>query len=89
MDDINLSETECPHHVVRLRHFRDNAESNSYKYNYSPRLFSSDGYGYQLVIMYRPRILAVFFRLASGDSDNVNSYRSSAGSEVQYPTTHV
>ncbi|KAM6967598.1 meprin A subunit beta-like [Aplochiton taeniatus] len=71
IDDINLSETECPHQTWQIRDFlkRINA-SNSGSFIYSPRYYSPEGYAYQVAIQTLGDRLRLFVRLVSGEYDD-------------------
>ncbi|KAI1886294.1 hypothetical protein AGOR_G00212520 [Albula goreensis] len=68
VDDINLSETECPHHTWQIRDVE--RLSDAYSTLYSPRYYSPGGYAYQMVAYLRPNDIGVFVRLVSGDNDD-------------------
>ena len=71
LDDINLSETECPHHVWHLRHFGEILHSVTEQPPFfSPRFYSSEGYGYQLIGKFQSDLFIVYFRIISGDNDD-------------------
>ena len=71
LDDINLSETVCPHHVWHIRDFGGILQSVSGKqWSNSPRFYSSEGYGFQIIGLFQPGAFGVFFRLASGANDD-------------------
>ncbi|XP_030641225.1 meprin A subunit beta-like [Chanos chanos] len=70
VDDINLSETECPHNIWQIRNFEELWNSTSIVAVYSPRYYSPEGYRYQAgVVFFRGR--ATFYvRLVSGVYDD-------------------
>ncbi|XP_073340744.1 meprin A subunit beta-like [Pagrus major] len=71
IDDINLSESECPHNVWKINNFErllTNTDFNSYLK--SPVTYSADGYAYQVVVALRETYFGVYFRLVSGDNDS-------------------
>ncbi|KAG9334617.1 hypothetical protein JZ751_007440 [Albula glossodonta] len=68
VDDINLSETECPHRTWQIRDVERLSDADSTLY--SPRYYSPDGYAYQMEAYLRPSYIDVFLRLVSGDNDD-------------------
>ncbi|XP_043921786.1 meprin A subunit beta-like [Protopterus annectens] len=78
IDDINLSETQCPTHIWFIRNFtfllNTSAAGDSGRI-YSPRFYSKEGYGFQIGLYVngtteRPSNLAVYFHLTSGIDDS-------------------
>ncbi|XP_031415264.2 meprin A subunit beta-like [Clupea harengus] len=75
VDDINLSETECPHQTWQIRNFEEvlSISKKNSLYGailYSPRYYSIDGYGYQILLQLRKTVFGVYVRLVSGDYDD-------------------
>ena len=71
VDDINLSETECPHQTWQIRNFEEVLNTSNYgTFLYSPRYYSIDGYGYQILLQLRKTFFGVYVRLVSGDYDD-------------------
>ncbi|CAJ1062652.1 meprin A subunit beta-like [Xyrichtys novacula] len=71
IDDINLSETGCPHNVWEIPDFEGLLTSTDYNsYLYSPRMYSPEGYAYQMLIALRETFFGVYFRFVSGDYDS-------------------
>ncbi|NWU89686.1 MEP1B protein, partial [Upupa epops] len=78
IDDINLSETQCPHHVWHIRNFKhllDTSPAGEAGKIYSPPFYSSKGYAFQIGLYVNgttdnPLNLAVFWHLISGANDN-------------------
>uniref|UniRef100_A0A667XYQ5 Metalloendopeptidase n=1 Tax=Myripristis murdjan TaxID=586833 RepID=A0A667XYQ5_9TELE len=70
IDDINLSETECPHHVWHITNF-DKFLTNSTVGTtlLSPRFLTREGYGVQLLLYLYSDRFGIFFRLVSTDWD--------------------
>ncbi|XP_030248698.1 meprin A subunit beta-like [Sparus aurata] len=71
IDDINLSESECPHNIWKINNFErllTNTDYNSYLQ--SPVMYSTDGYAYQVITALRETYFGVYFRLVSGDNDS-------------------
>ncbi|XP_030641229.1 meprin A subunit beta-like [Chanos chanos] len=70
VDDINLSETECPH-IWQIRNFEELLTSSSPgTYIYSPRYYSPEGYGYQVFLVLQREYFSIYVRLVSGDYDD-------------------
>ncbi|XP_066481361.1 meprin A subunit beta [Tiliqua scincoides] len=78
IDDINLSETHCPHHVWHIRNFTQLLNSSpsgeAGKLN-SPPFYSTKGYAFQISLYVngtsiQPFNLAIYFHLISGANDN-------------------
>ncbi|KAM3873290.1 meprin A subunit beta-like [Diretmus argenteus] len=70
IDDINLSETECPQHVWQVKDFEKLLTTSDYNtYVTSPRKYSPEGYAYQVTIALRETFFGVYFRLVSGEHD--------------------
>ncbi|XP_067305560.1 meprin A subunit beta-like [Pseudorasbora parva] len=65
VDDINISETECPH-TWQIRNF-STEESSTY---YSPLYYSSDGYRFQAGLVVYQNYLYMHVRLVSGEYDD-------------------
>lgn len=70
IDDINLSETECPQNTWHIRNF---SQLNN-AYMYSPPFYSKDGYAFQIGLygyasQDSPFNLATFLFLISGAND--------------------
>ena len=75
VDDINLSETECPHHTWQIRNFEEElSTSPNNSFLLSPKYYSADGYRYQVMVRVRVQLnkdyFAVFVRLVSGINDD-------------------
>ncbi|XP_051785123.1 meprin A subunit beta-like [Erpetoichthys calabaricus] len=77
IDDINLSETECPHHIWHIKNFTHLLATSSPGTSgkiYSPRFHSKEGYSFQIGLYLNgtttnPGNLAIYFHLTSGDND--------------------
>ncbi|XP_051999433.1 meprin A subunit beta-like [Xyrauchen texanus] len=70
LDDINVSETECPQ-IWQIRDFEmlwNN--TNPGKYIYSPLFYSRDGYRYQIFLGLSVNCIGIYVRLVSGAFDN-------------------
>ncbi|XP_041098338.1 meprin A subunit beta-like [Polyodon spathula] len=78
IDDINLSETQCPSDIWRIRNFTHllaTSPSGAGGRIYSPRFHSSEGYAFQIGLYVNgtnsnPGELAIYFHLASGLNDD-------------------
>ncbi|KAM9056273.1 meprin A subunit beta [Megaptera novaeangliae] len=70
IDDINLSETQCPHHVWHIRNFTQLIGSPSGSV-FSPSFYSSKGYAFQICLNLSslPNI-GMYFHLISGANDD-------------------
>ncbi|KAJ8388855.1 hypothetical protein AAFF_G00126110 [Aldrovandia affinis] len=68
VDDINLSETECPHETWQIRNVEQLIASGTLLF--SPRYYSRDGYGYQSVVYFSPMYIFTSIRLVSGENDD-------------------
>ncbi|XP_051575939.1 meprin A subunit beta-like [Myxocyprinus asiaticus] len=70
LDDINISETECPQ-IWQIRDF-EKLWSNTKpgKYIYSPLFYSWDGYRYQVFLGLSVNYFGIYVRLVSGANDN-------------------
>ncbi|XP_061467299.1 meprin A subunit beta [Rhineura floridana] len=78
IDDINLSETQCPHHVWHIRNFTQLFSSSPTREAaglYSPPFYSPKGYAFQIALYlngtYSPFNLAIYLHLISGANDNL------------------
>lgn len=70
IDDINLSETRCPHHIWRIRNFTQFIGNPSGTL-YSPPFYSSKGYAFQINLDLNHLTNAgIYFHLISGANDN-------------------
>ncbi|XP_041962060.1 meprin A subunit beta-like isoform X1 [Alosa sapidissima] len=69
VDDINLSETECPHETWQISNFEEFLNNNQ-TFLFSPRYYSTDSYGFQIILVRSPRAISLFIRLVSGDYDD-------------------
>ncbi|KAL7875072.1 hypothetical protein SRHO_G00060420 [Serrasalmus rhombeus] len=71
VDDINLSESECPHNVWQIRNFMElwnNSTPGTFKY--SPAYYSPDGYRYQILLRLTQDFVYFYVRLVSGVYDD-------------------
>lgn len=70
IDDINLSETQCPHHIWRIRNFTQLMGSLDGAL-YSPPFYSPKGYAFQISLtLSNPTNAGIYFHLISGANDD-------------------
>ncbi|XP_043117383.1 meprin A subunit beta-like [Puntigrus tetrazona] len=70
LDDINISETECPH-TWQIRDFEKVLKNSvSGFWMYSPLYYSSDGYRFQAGLRLNQNYLSIYVRLVSGVFDD-------------------
>ncbi|XP_072249989.1 meprin A subunit beta-like [Leuresthes tenuis] len=71
IDDINLSETECPHVTLQIDDFEKllNTSADGTRI-YSPRQYSKEGYAYRIATVLRQTFFGVFVQILSGDFDD-------------------
>ncbi|XP_043973292.1 meprin A subunit beta-like [Gambusia affinis] len=75
IDDINLSETECPHFAWQIDDLEVLLNTNSYGASMtSPRQFSKDGYAYRLVAVLSKTYVSMFVQLLSSKNDDQLQY---------------
>uniref|UniRef100_A0A3Q3FVH4 Metalloendopeptidase n=1 Tax=Kryptolebias marmoratus TaxID=37003 RepID=A0A3Q3FVH4_KRYMA len=72
VDDISLSETECPHVTLQIDEFEKlfNSTSDIKTIIYSPRQYSKEGYAYRAAASINKTFVGLYVQLVSGDSDN-------------------
>ncbi|NXE89887.1 MEP1B protein, partial [Menura novaehollandiae] len=78
IDDINLSETQCPHHVWHIRNFThllNTSPAGTGGRIYSPPFYSSKGYAFQVSLYVNgttdsPFNLGIYLSLISGANDD-------------------
>lgn len=71
IDDINLSETECPHFTMQFDEFEKLLNNSDYGNNiYSPRLYSRGGYSYGVGISLFKTYFGLYVQLLSGKYDD-------------------
>ncbi|XP_029306956.1 meprin A subunit beta-like [Cottoperca gobio] len=71
IDDINLSELECPHVTLQLDEFKDRLSKSSFGTTiYSPRQYSTGGYAYAVAVIMYKTYFGAFVQLLSGKSDD-------------------
>uniref|UniRef100_A0A8D2J3P9 Meprin A subunit n=1 Tax=Varanus komodoensis TaxID=61221 RepID=A0A8D2J3P9_VARKO len=75
IDDINLSETLCPHHIWHIQNFSQLLASGMAERLYSPPFYSPKGYAYQIALdvnsSSNPFNLGIYFHLITGANDNL------------------
>ncbi|XP_067249263.1 meprin A subunit beta-like [Chanodichthys erythropterus] len=69
LDDINVSETQCPSHTWQIRGFEKKLNSGSGSW-FSPLYYSSDGYRFVAGLILSGNQLAMFVHLVSGAYDH-------------------
>lgn len=70
IDDINLSETRCPHHVWHIQNFTQILGGQDTSV-YSPPFYSSKGYAFQIYMDLRSSTnVGIYFHLISGANDD-------------------
>ncbi|KAM3614330.1 uncharacterized protein V6R79_012847 [Siganus canaliculatus] len=71
VDDINLFETQCPHHVWHVPQFNKFLMNSSVSTTLvSPRFLTTQQYGLQLLLQLYSGYFGVFFRLVSTKNDD-------------------
>ncbi|XP_030013407.1 meprin A subunit beta-like [Sphaeramia orbicularis] len=71
IDDINLSEIECPHVTMQIDDFKNVLNSSSYgSVIYSPRQYSTTGYAYRVGVILYQTYAGVFVQMMSGKNDD-------------------
>ncbi|KAM9310759.1 meprin A subunit beta-like [Pholidichthys leucotaenia] len=71
VDDINLSETECPHLTQQINDFEKVLNSSAFgTIMYSPQQYSREGYGYRFGLQLLNSYFGIYVQLVSGDNDN-------------------
>uniref|UniRef100_A0A3B1JX39 Metalloendopeptidase n=1 Tax=Astyanax mexicanus TaxID=7994 RepID=A0A3B1JX39_ASTMX len=71
VDDINLSETECPHSIWQINNFMEIwNKSVDAQYLFSPLYYSPEGYRFQLHLSMTPSNIDLYIRLVSGIYDD-------------------
>ncbi|XP_062279112.1 meprin A subunit beta-like [Scomber scombrus] len=71
IDDINLSEIECPHVTLQINDLENHLSNSSLGTSiYSPRQYSRGGYAYRVGIILYKTYVGVFVQLLSGKNDD-------------------
>lgn len=76
LDDINLSETQCPHHIWHIQNFTSLLATTPIgKKMYSPTFLSPDGYSFQISLYVNGKSssssnMAMYLHLTSGPNDS-------------------
>ncbi|XP_067456229.1 meprin A subunit beta-like [Thunnus thynnus] len=79
IDDINLSEIECPHVTLQINDFEKLLNTSYYGTTiYSPRQYSRGGYAYRVGAILYETFFGVFVQLLSGKYDD----------ELEWPCPH-
>ncbi|XP_016529420.1 meprin A subunit beta-like, partial [Poecilia formosa] len=75
IDDINLSETECPHFVWQIDDLENLLNtSSSGTQIYSKRQFSKDGYAYRVATILYKTYIGMYVQLLSSQNDDQLQY---------------
>ncbi|XP_077382244.1 meprin A subunit beta-like [Festucalex cinctus] len=71
VDDINVSETECPHGTMQLDDLENllNSSANGTRF-YGPRRYTATGYAYRTVAILSVTFVGVYFQLLNGTNDD-------------------
>lgn len=71
IDDINLSETVCPHVILQIDDFEKVLNTSRYRTPvYSQRQYSTGGYAYRTGILLNKNRVGAFVQLLSGEYDD-------------------
>ncbi|XP_074539389.1 meprin A subunit beta-like [Halichoeres trimaculatus] len=71
IDDINLSEIECPHVTLQIDNFEHLLSTSPYGTAIkSPRKYSRGGYAYSVGVLLYESVFGVYVQLLSGDYDD-------------------
>ncbi|XP_035991189.1 meprin A subunit beta [Fundulus heteroclitus] len=71
VDDINLSETECPHVFIQIDDLENRLDTSSPGTRiYSPRQYSKDGYAYRVAAILKKPYVGMYVQLLSGEFDD-------------------
>uniref|UniRef100_A0A3B4Z059 Metalloendopeptidase n=1 Tax=Stegastes partitus TaxID=144197 RepID=A0A3B4Z059_9TELE len=71
IDDISLSELECPHITLQIDDFENLLETSRLgTFVYSPRQYSREGYAYRVAVRLSRTYIGMYVQLLSGDYDD-------------------
>ncbi|XP_017270793.1 meprin A subunit beta isoform X2 [Kryptolebias marmoratus] len=71
IDDINISETECPHVTLQIDDLKNRlTTSASGTIIYSPRQYSKEGYAFRVAVVLFQTYVGMYVQLLSGDNDD-------------------
>ncbi|XP_035991089.1 meprin A subunit beta isoform X3 [Fundulus heteroclitus] len=71
IDDINLSETECPHVTLQIDDFEQRLKtSDRESIVYSPQQYSAEGYAFRSAVLLNQTVVGLYVQLLSGDNDD-------------------
>ncbi|XP_007553841.1 meprin A subunit beta-like [Poecilia formosa] len=71
IDDINLSETECPHVTLQIDNLGRLLNTSTFGTAiYSPRQYSKEGYAYRIAAVLYKTFLGMYVEILSGDNDD-------------------
>ncbi|XP_077432259.1 meprin A subunit beta-like isoform X2 [Vanacampus margaritifer] len=75
VDDINVSETQCPHNTLQLDDFENLLNSSVVGTEiYGPRRYSAAGYAYRVGVVLAGTHVSVFIQLLNGTNDDELSW---------------
>ncbi|XP_077383203.1 meprin A subunit beta-like [Festucalex cinctus] len=79
VDDISVSETDCPHNTLQLDDLENLLNSSSGGTTiYGPRRYTATGYAYRTGAVLHPNYVGVFIQLLNGTNDD----------ELSWPCNH-
>ncbi|XP_024917229.1 meprin A subunit beta-like isoform X3 [Cynoglossus semilaevis] len=78
IDDVNLSETGCPHVTLQLNNIEKLLNASDSETIFSPRQYSKDGYAYRFAVVLSVSYIGLGVQLVSGKYDN----------QLQWPSLH-
>lgn len=71
IDDVNLSETECPNVVLQIDDFEQRLKtSDKETIVYSPIHYSAEGYAFRAAVLLNQTVVGLYVQLLSGENDN-------------------
>ncbi|CAJ1062651.1 meprin A subunit beta-like [Xyrichtys novacula] len=71
IDDINLSELECPHVTLQFDNFENLLNTSAYGTQlFSPRQYSRGGYAYTVGVVLYETFIGMVVRMVSGENDD-------------------
>ncbi|XP_070767905.1 meprin A subunit beta-like [Enoplosus armatus] len=71
IDDINLSEIECPHVTMQINDFENLLKTSKFGTTmYSPQQYSRGGYAYRVASVLYKTYFGLFVQLLSGENDD-------------------
>lgn len=71
IDDINVSETECPHFTMQIDDFESLLNNSAFGTDvHSTQLYSRGGYSYRVGILMKKTYVSIYVQLLSGIYDD-------------------